>query len=210
MSNTLFDFTLPFAPFAPFASLNALPPPAQRWLDVLTGAPQSLSEAMTGAIGLQGNLYQRLLAGQADPFKALAWWHAPAPAAPLDWADTCSRASAVMSKALTHAAQQQMELCQSWLTAQQQFTSTTDAKGLHDRVEWLHGQTTQAVTQLREINDEYLEAWFAAAGIIADAWPAATPGETVVHDKPSNHAAAKPADGGQATPAASRATAKRR
>lgn len=197
MSNSPFDFTLPFAPFAPFASLNVLPPPAQRWLDVLTDASQAMSDAITNAVGLQGPLYQRLLARRLDPFNPIAW---RTPSVPLDWTDTCSRASAVMSKALSHATQRQMELAQSWLAAQQQFTSTTDTSALHDRIEWLHGQTTQTVAQLREINDEYLEAWFAAAGIMADAWPTAASGE---------HADPAGADASKTKPAASRATTKR-
>lgn len=209
MSNTLFDFNLPFAPFAPFAPVSLLTPPAQRWLDVLTGTPQSISEAMASAMGLRGPLYRQLLAGQPDPFKAMAC-HDDAPAWPLDWSDTCSRASAVMSKAVAKASQRQMELCQSWLEAQQQFAPIADAKGLHDRIEWLHGQTTQTMTQLRSMVDEYLDAWFAAAGIIADAWPTATPGEPAGRDEPVNHAAAKQADGGKAASAASRTATKRR
>ena len=211
MNDSLFDYCLlPFAPFAPFAPSNTLlAPPVQRWLDVLASASQSLSQAMANPLGLQGTLYRRPLAGQPDPFRAMAC-HADAPAWPLDWVDTCSRASAIMSKAQTNVTQRQMELCQSWAAAQRQSTPAAHAKGLHDRIESLHGQTTQAVAQLRDMADEYLEAWFAAVGIVADAWPTSTPGETVGHDEPATPAAAKPARTSKTKSTASRGASRRR
>lgn len=184
MSNLPFDFNLPFEAFAPF---NMLASPAQHWLDVLAGTARAMTETMA-----RTPPYQSLLAGQADPFKAMGW---PAPASPPDWADACARASAVLSKAQSNATRQQTELCQSWLAAQPSLASAADAGGLHERLERLHGQTVQALAQLRGINDEYLEAWFAAAGIIADAWPAPATGESAA---------------GQPKPAASPATPKRR
>ncbi|MEJ2715464.1 MAG: hypothetical protein P8014_20175, partial [Acidihalobacter sp.] len=129
-----FDYCLlPFASFAPFAPSNTLfAPPAQRWLDAFSHASQTLSEAVANPAGLQGTLYRQLLAGQPDPFKAMAGY-ADAPAWPLDWIDTCSRASAVMSKAHANAVQRQMELGQSWAAAQQQLIPVTDGRGLHER-----------------------------------------------------------------------------
>lgn len=192
MSHTLFDFTLPFAPFAPFASVDALPPPAQRWLDVLTDASQAMSGALAGAAGLQDSPYPCLSAGWPDPLNPSA---ALAPAVALDWADTCARAGAVMSEARSRATLRQMALGQSWLAAQAQRMSTIDAGTLHERIEWLHGQAAQTVARLREINDDYLEAWFAAAGILADARLATRPVEAAGNDASVDSACARPDDG---------------
>jgi hypothetical protein len=189
MSNSPFDFNLPFAPFAPFAPFTQLAPPAQRWLDMLTGSfPESAGAAAEWPLAL----YRNLFAGLPDPFKDTPR-NAEAPAWPAGWADACSRAAAAMAEAQANAALQQAELCRSWLQAQ----PPGDAADAPARLARLHQRCTQNLAQYRGIVDEYLDAWFAAAGTVAEAWQAAQ-GE-----------AAPDAPAGKPAPSSSRAPDKR-
>lgn len=186
MSNLPFDFNLPFAAFAPFAPSTLLAPPAQRWLDMFTGSlPESAGAAAEWPLALCRNLF----AGLPDPFKG-----APrddgAPAWPAGWADACSRAAAAMAEAQADATLQQAELCRSWLQAQ----PPGDAVDAPARLAWLRQRTAQDLAQYRGIVDEYLDAWFAAAGIVADALPAAPAGAT------PDTVAGKPAPASSRTP----------
>lgn len=189
MSNSPFDFNLPFAAFAPFAPFTLLAPPAQRWLDMFTGGlPESAGAAAEWPLAL----YRNLFAGLPDPFRGAAR-RADAPAWPAGWADACSRAAAAMAEAQADAALQQAELCRSWLQAQ----PPGDATDAPARLAWLRQRTAQDLTQYRGIVDGYLDAWFAAAGTVADAWQAART------EAAPDTAAGKPA------PASSRASNKR-
>lgn len=186
MSNSPFDFSQPFAAFAPFA----LPvPSAQNWLSMFTG---NFPESAGAAAEWPSALYRNLFAGMPDPFRA-APRRASAPAWPAGWADACSRASTAIAEAQANAALEQMGLCRSWLQAQ----PPGDATDAHVRLAWLRQQATQSLTQYRGIVDEYLDAWFAAAGIVADAWQAA-------------QAETAPDTAGKRTPSPSRPSNKRR
>jgi len=198
MSNSPFDFNLPFSPFSPFAAVAS---PAQRWLDMFAG---NLLEGAAAAAWPPA--LRNLFAGLADPFKG-AVQHADAPAWTSDWANACQHASAVLSKAQARLGKQQMELYRSWLDAPLPFAPAGGDAGPQEQLEWLRQQTTQNLAQYRSMVDEYLEDWFAAAGIVADAWQAAQAGPA--HDgtaakAASGSAAAKPA------PRTSRAANRRR
>ena len=166
MNNSLFGFPTPLTSFAPSA------PPAQQWLAACTHASEVLSHTLMGAVAEQSELYDKMLGAQKNHIRQAA--SSPSngnPATSFDWVGALARSSEVMSKAFASTTERQAELYQQMLAAQQkQMTSLTvsDDDRLRAQVELLRGQTAQTLAELRGVIDDCMDAWFDAAGIVAD------------------------------------------
>ena len=166
MNNSLFGFSTPFTSFAPSA------PPAQQWLDACTHASEVLSHTLMSAVAEQSELYDKMLGVQKDQIRQAA--SSPSkgdPAASFDWVGALARTSEVMSRAFASTTRRQAELYQQMLAEQQKQMSSlavSDDDRLRAQVELLRGQTAQTLAELRGVIDDCMDAWFDAAGIVAD------------------------------------------
>jgi len=166
MNNSLFGFPTPLTSFASSA------PPAQQWLAACTHASEVLSHTLMGAVAEQSELYDKMLGAQKNHIRQAA--SSPSngdPVTSFDWVGALARTSEVMSKAFASTTERQAELYQQMLAAQRkQMTSLTvsDDDRLRAQVELLRGQAAQTLAELRGVIDDCMDAWFDAAGIVAD------------------------------------------
>ncbi|MDE2306889.1 MAG: hypothetical protein KGJ97_01210 [Xanthomonadaceae bacterium] len=131
------------------------------------------------AVAEQSELYDKMLGAQKNQIRqAVSSPSSGDPAASFDWVGALAHTSEVMSRAFAATSERQAGLYQQMLAAQQKQMASlavSDDDRLRAQVELLRGQTAQTLAELRGVIDDCMDAWFDAAGIVADMVSTAAP-----------------------------------